>query len=837
MLVSGEAGIGKTSLLRAFTAAVADEATVLVGACDDLHTARTLGPFRDMSDDPGTARRDPPDREHYIDMLTAALSDRTRPAVIVVDDAHWADHASLDIIRYLGRRLAGLPGLLVVSYRPTDLGEDHPLRRVLGALATASTVRLELQPLSDATVSRLASRAGRDPHDVLVAVGGNPFYLTEVLATAGPGVPPTVRDAVMARVVALPPATRRALEVLSVMPTGADGALLRAMLDSAALRALDEAERAGIVTSPGDRIRYRHEIARRAVESSLSGGLRTGLNRQVLDRLAEQGATASRLVHHAAAAADRAALARYAPVAAEEAAAAEAHGETAAYCRLALDQEDLLDPRTTARLHGLAAHAWYALGRFGEATAHAEKSVAAWERLGDAPLDLGRVLLVSSRMHTMNGLPDEARAQAERAVAVLRPLGASPALAHAYGMMGNLETVEGNCALAADWCRKALAMAEKLGQADVSVHARIYLGLARVGLSELDGLDDVRAALELAGRIDNGDLRCRAAANLATAMIWLGRHQEAVPHLDLAEVAAREHGMDYILFHALANRSHVDLYLGRWDEAERRLRAQLSTDRDPAAMMVLPMALLGRILARRGNPEAEVLIARSWQLATRSRQAHRLAVAGGALVEHGWLSGDNATVRAVGEVLQPIARRANLVYLLGEISRYLARVGVRVTEFAGCPAGFAAGIAGTPDAAAVAWQCAGNPYEQALEEVGSADPATAFRGIRRLDRLGATAAADRCRRELRRRGISGVPRGPRPNTRAHPAGLTARQQDVLALLAEGMTTARIAERLHLSPRTVDNHVADILTRLGVTSRREAVVAATRKGWVPSTSAR
>jgi DNA-binding CsgD family transcriptional regulator/tetratricopeptide (TPR) repeat protein len=835
ILVAGEAGIGKTSLLRHFASGVGDDAAVLFGTCDDLHTPRTLGPFRDMFDGGGFGDG-PADREHYIGLLRAALADAERPAIIIVDDAHWADAGSLDVIRYLARRLASLPGLLLVSYRPDDLAEEHPLRRVLGAMATVSTVRLDLRPLSDETVGRLATEAGHDPEALIAAVGGNPFHLTEVLATGGTGVPPTVRDAVMARVLGLPEPSRRALELLSVIPTEAERALVESILGRSVSRALDHAERAGVISSSSGYIRFRHELARRAVESSLPGSARTDLNRRVLHRLVEVGAPASRLVHHAAIAGTGAVLARYACVAAEEAAAARAHGETATSCRLALDREDLLDERTAARLHGLAARACYALSRFGEAARHAERAVGAWERMVDGPFDLGMVLLVSSRMHTMNGLPDHARAQIERAIALLTPFGPSRTLAYAYGMKGALETIEANCAEAVRWCRRSLAIADDLALADVTAHARIYLGLARIGLGDLEGLGDLHAAIDLARRGDHGDLLCRATTNLATAMIWLGRHNEATAYLDLAEAAGREYGLDYILFHVLAGRSQVDIYRGRWDEAERRLRQQLKTDRDPAAMMTLPLALLGRILARRGDPAAADLIARAWELATRSRQAHRLAVAGTAVIEHAWLAGDTATVQAIGDVLAPIARRANLVFHLGEVHRYLARVGVRVPIFDGCPAGFAAGIAGDIDAAVAAWNDAGNPYEQALEEIGSTDRETAVRGIQRLDRLGAVVAANRCRRELLRRGISRVPRGPRAATRSHPAGLTARQQDVLALLTKGLTTAKIAEQLYLSPRTVDNHVAEIMTRLGVTNRRDAVAAATRAGWVPAVRA-
>jgi len=190
-----------------------------------------------------------------------------------------------------------------------------------------------------------------------------------------------------------------------------------------------------------------------------------------------------------------------------------------------------------------------------------------------------------------------------------------------------------------------------LGCRDVEAHARIYLGMARIGLRDLAGFEDLRIAIDRAQQLDHGDYLCRAAMNVAVAMIWLGRHPETSKYLDIAENAAREHGLDYLLFHALAQRSHVDLYLGNWDEAERRLRRQVGNDRDPAAVQVLPLALLGRLLARRGKAAAGDLATRSWEIATHSRQVHRIAIAGGAVIEQAWLRGDSETVRAVGERL------------------------------------------------------------------------------------------------------------------------------------------------------------------------------------------
>jgi DNA-binding CsgD family transcriptional regulator len=206
-----------------------------------------------------------------------------------------------------------------------------------------------------------------------------------------------------------------------------------------------------------------------------------------------------------------------------------------------------------------------------------------------------------------------------------------------------------------------------------------------------------------------------------------------------------------------------------------------------------------------------------------------MAVAAGARMEWAWLNGDDAYVREVGGELLPVAIRARHARLRGEVLRYLRRAGEAVKPFPGCPPALAAGIIGDWATAAALWRQAGNPYEQALELTESPERAVALEGLRILDGLDAAATAALVRRRLQRRGIQGLPRGPRATTRANPGRLTDRQLDVLALLAEGRTNSEIAARLYVSRRTVDNHVAAVLARLGVSSRHEAVAAASGLG--------
>lgn len=152
------------------------------------------------------------------------MSFRQRPAVVIVEDLHWADHASLDVVSVLARRVPDLPAVLIVSYRDNEAHRNRRLKRVLGSLAGPATIRIRLDGLSDTAVADLADAAGLDGLAVVAAVGGNPFYLSEVILAGGAAVPGSVRDAVLARVASLPQASRAALGRLAVVPTEVEAA-------------------------------------------------------------------------------------------------------------------------------------------------------------------------------------------------------------------------------------------------------------------------------------------------------------------------------------------------------------------------------------------------------------------------------------------------------------------------------------------------------------------------------------------------------------------------------------------------------------------------------------
>jgi predicted ATPase len=253
-LVMGEAGIGKSSLVEALRSHLPAEGRMLIGYCDDLATPRTLGPFRDLAASVGTelsrAVTDGSDRDRVFAALRAELTWPEHPTVLVIEDVHWADDATLDALRYLIRRIADLPAVLVLTYRDDELNREHPLHGLLGQAARSDHVRhLPLRRLSQRAVRELSAGSSVAAHDLFALTSGNPFFVQELLASAqGEHVPPTIADAVLARVRSLDPSTQDVIEQLAVVPSALDRWLVDVLVPDTGpgrVAALTAAERRG----------------------------------------------------------------------------------------------------------------------------------------------------------------------------------------------------------------------------------------------------------------------------------------------------------------------------------------------------------------------------------------------------------------------------------------------------------------------------------------------------------------------------------------------------------------------------------------------------------------
>jgi DNA-binding CsgD family transcriptional regulator/tetratricopeptide (TPR) repeat protein len=839
VLVAGEAGIGKTALLRRFCAGLGGSARVLWAGCDPLFTPRPLGPVLDLAGVVGgeVAARAASGARPW-EVAGALLGELAAgPSVLVLEDVHWADEATLDVIRLAGRRAADVPVLLVLSWRDDGLDRSHPLRIVLGDLPGSDRVtRLELAGLSPRAVAELAGPADVDAGELHRWTAGNPFFVTEVLAAGTGLVPRSVRDAVLGRAARLGTAAREVLDAAAVVPGPAELWLLDALAPAPA-GALDECLGAGMVVLAGGRVEFRHQIARQVVEESLPPGRRAGLHRAALAALAGQAAPdLARLAHHAEAAGDADAVLRYAPAAAGRASAAGARREAAGLYKRALRFAGALDPAGRAGLLERFADEAFLASRDEGAAAALREAVEIHRARGDLRR-LGDALRLLARQLGKDGALAEATAAMAEAVTVLEKVPPGPELARAYNSMAAvLGVVDDDAALR--WGGRALELAERVGCLDVVGEALNIVGTVELRQGNLDGLGRLDRSRELAEQAGDelGVVRAymHPAAVLAARREWVLADCYIQPGLAFS----RDRGMEAWRGWLTTLAAEAALARGRWDEASSTAAAILAWQGEGFShphTRVGALVTLARVRARRGEPGCRPLLDDAAAVAKAAPVAQAALLIAAARAEAAWLEG--APARRIGEETEPAGEPepADTRWWAGELEVWRHRAGLDGSDPSQLPEPYRLEITGDAEAAARWWQERGCTYEAALALAGSGDPAALRRALDMLHELGARPAAAVVARRLRALGEQGVRRGPRPATAANPAGLTCREAEVLELLAAGLSNTEIAARLVLSGRTVDRHVSAILRKLGARTRGEAAAQAETLGLTGTSS--
>jgi DNA-binding CsgD family transcriptional regulator len=811
VLVAGEAGIGKTVLLRAF----AEQASlpVLWGMCDSLSTPRPLGPLRDVAGDLGPSvtavLRDATAQHEIFAAVLATL--RGRPRALVVEDLHWGDEATLDLVRFLGRRIGALPLLLVLSYRES-LGPADPLRSVLGDLVSAPDARrIQLAPLSRSAVAEMIGGHGLAPADVHARTAGNPFFVSQILAQPDSPLPESVRDAVVARTAGLAKAERRALELLSCAPDGVSGELLAALyMPQATVEALGAT---GLLDRRGRGVAFRHEIARAAVLEAVPPGAEPALHAAMIEALEAAGGDASVLAHHATAAGDVPRILRYAAVAAAEAARSGAHREAVAFFELALCHTGDDDIATRADVLEALARELYLTDRLADAITARTRALALRRELGDVvAVGAGHGALSLFEWYAADR-PAAVR-QDEAAVTLLSDAGDRRALGHALANRAYLAASYGDLAKGMQAGLDALRIADELG--DVALHTAAAIGeaLARLNGGDQQARADLLAASDAGRRLRLDELATVPMSHLAHHDVEQGRFAQAERVLAHALRFTEERDIPICHMWQRGVQARLRLLQGRWREAEQVALAVLATGDIPMGRLWSHL-VLGLLAARRDAPGENPHLDELWRLATKLDIAGVLAPVVAALAEQAWITG-RPDPRIDGSL---VAALAGLPSTGGhEMRRWVRRLAAAGVQDLGAAALLS--LDQPPEH---------QPYEDALTlwDGGSTDELLAALPL--LDDLGARAVAALVRRRLRELGVTNLPRGPSPTTRANPAGLTERQLDVLALLVQGLSNTDIAARLVISRKTADHHVSAILGRLDVRSRGEAVAAARRLG--------
>ncbi len=778
VLLSGEAGIGKTSLLEHFLGRHPD-AHVFWGTCEALFTPHPLGPLHDLArESHGRLRTMLGDGTGRAELFTAVLDELMvppAPAVLILEDIHWADAATLDLIRFLARSIHRAPALMILSYRDDELDSTHLLRSILGHLPPRHVTRLPLPRLSPAAVASLAAGMKRDAAGIHAATGGNPFFVMEVLVNADSGVPVTVRDAVLGRAARLHPAARELLEFASIGPRAITVLLVDKVLAPGA-QAVDECLASGLLLADDRTLRFRHELAR-------------------------------------------------------EAASRGAGREAAALCKVALAFADgLPDADRAALLDEYAGHC-FEPNDLATAIPSGAAATALFEKLGD-PARTSEALAMHA-MPLLRALRNaDADATSRRAIALAQTLPSGPQLARANATEAYLRMLNRDCTDAIAWGEKAAALVALCHDREVLASARNSVGAAWLFVDYPLGFAHLKATLALVAELADGGVHAADTyAMLGSGSGELYQFANANRFLADGIVFARAHDLDRLTGYMEAWQSLADVYQGRWEAAGDQANALLAREQSGSTNRLMALVALGRLRTRRGDPGAAAVLDETLALATRTGTLQRIAPVRCARAEAAWLIHDFSGVHREAQAAFDLAADKKHPWFLGELAYWLWQAGDLDEAPAACAAPYAMQISGRWREAASAWTDIGCPYEQA-RALAEGDASAQRDALANFDRLGARPPAERLRQQMRVAGVPAIPRGPRSTTRDNPAGLTIREVQVLALVAEGWQNARIATRLSGSQRTVEHHLAAILSKLAVNSPGDAVALARERGILP-----
>ena len=838
VLVGGEAGAGKTAMLERFCHDAGSSSRVMWGACAPLQTPRPLGPLLDVAETiGGQFERAVAAAERPYEVATALLRElrRRAPTVLVLEDLHWADEATIDVLALVGARIATAPALVLASYRDDELDRTHRLRVVLGEVVRTPG-RITVDPLSKAAVAELAAPHHVDAEELYARTGGNPFFVTEVLATDGQTIPATVRDAVLARAARLTDAARALLDAISVIPGGCELWLLDE-LASEQVEHLAECVASGIVAAVNAGVAFRHELARLAIEESVPADRKRALHRRALSVLGAgpvSEADAAVLAHHAELAGDAEGVLQWATLAAQRAAASGAHREAAAQYARALRHTSSMPTGERATLLERRADECYLTAELEEAIDAQQEAVDIRRGLRDRIAE-GNALRALSRLLFFAGRTDEGEPIALEAVDLLQRGPPGHDLAMAYGNISQRRMVVDERDAAIEWGTRALQLAERLGDTEAQVYALTNMGMAQADAGIDGGKDMLMRALALARSSGLDEHAGRAFNGLVMWPIRMRQFNEIGSYLEDGLEFCEQRGLDTWRLYLLACRASIELARGEWDAAADSAELVLRNPRSARVARVWALTTRGLIRARRGDPDASESLAEAHEHAGPAGELMQISPETAARAELAWLAGANATVKRITEPALALGIERGIAWVVGELAYWRWQAGVDEqlpTALLAEP--YRLSITGDWAAAAQLWREIGCPYEAALA-LGGADEELALRqALEELRDLGARPATAIVARRLRALGVRGVPRGPRPSTQENPAGLTTRELEVLALVAEGLRNAEIAERLIVTRKTVDHHVSAILRKLDAPTRGQAAAAALRLGLLQRT---
>ena len=833
--IIGEAGIGKTSLVKTFLKEVEDESIEYIGTCDSLFTPRPLAPLYDLAlqinEDWVDKIRSISSRAELFTKFVQVLTQKQRPVVVVFEDIHWADEATLDFVKFFARRINRTKCLFILTSRDDSTDQQLPLGNVLGDLAPDTYTRIELTPLSKHAVQKLADEKGYDGEDVYSISGGNPFYVNEILASYSYGIPENVKDSVLSVYNRLAEDAKNVWQQLSVIPEGLEVSRLY-KIDNLWQEAIGNCIATRILMIRNNKIFFKHELYRRTIEVSLSPFKRIALNKNLLQlflsSFEEQGEI-EKIVHYAKNANESELVVKYAPLAAKQAARVGAHIEASKLYLTAIEYSDGSNEDQLVKFYEDYAYECYLTNQISEAITYQRKALNIWREQNETE-KIGNSLRFLSRLWWFQGNNQQAENFALQAIEVLNTQPASKAKAMAYSNMAQLKMLSDHTNDCIFWGQKAIAIASEVNDEETLAHAKNSMGstLMVSRSSPSQGIELLKQSLAISLKNSYHEHVARAYAALGSNAVILKDYPFAKKTLEEGINYCEERDLNALKLYMVAWKARLYLETGNWDEALSIVNNLLKKENLLPVIKIGALVILATIKMRRGDADAFPLLVEAKTMALKTTELQRIIPVLAALLEYEWITGKgyieqevlDTTINMFVEA-EKVSKKSRFVFWLKKVKNQdLLKNEVYKNDKSNNPA--------NSMTEPVLWQALGCSYEQALSLFEGSDN-DKRKALAIMEQLGADAVSKKLKMDMRSSGIKKIPRGLRVSTRANPAQLTNRELDVLQLLKKGIQNKEIGEALFISPKTVDHHISSILFKLDVNSRAKAVTEAVRLG--------
>jgi len=835
VFVSGEAGIGKTSLIKTFCKEVKNRCTIYQGTCDALFTPRPLAPLYDIflqiQNKLPENSDDHTDRTAFFTSFLHALNKQNEISLIVFEDIHWADEATLDFIKFLARRITQLRCLFILTFRDNEIHSRHPLRNILGQLNPDSFTRMQPLPLSRQAVEKMAAEKGYNGEDVYSISGGNPFYVNEILASYSPGVPDNIKDSVLSVYNTLDEKTKHVWRILSVLPTAFEVNFLEKMEPEYA-PAIENCLDKKVMILENGLLSFKHELFRRTIEDSLSPLVRIELNKKVLELFLdnfEQSGETERIIHHAKNANAYDLIERYAPVAAKQAALVGAHIESAKLYLSAIEYYQGNDKDLLTQLYESYAYECYLTNQIKEAIIYTGKALNLWKVKNDTE-KIGNSLRFLSRLWWFDGNRKQAESFGQKAIEVLDNAPTSSAKAMAYSNMSQLKMLSDQPDECIFWGEKAIDMAKELKNEEILCHALNNVGdvQIRIPATKQSGIALLRESLEIALKNSYHEHVARAYTNIGHNGLLIKDFEFAKEALEAGIQYCEERGLDSWTTYQLSGKARLCLETGNWNEAFRIADNLLRNEDQSPIVRIGALVVVATIKMRRGEEEVLPLLMEAKAKAFQTMELQRIIPALVALLEYEWIIGEQHIEKESLDTAISMVEQMGNIYENSEFAYWLMKSRNQAVSLREHYEGYYGYSQKQASKIAALWSASGCTYQQALALFeGNEDDKR--KAITYIQGLGAQAVYEKLKSQMRNSGIKSIPRGIRKSTQSNPALLTDRELDVLQLLNEGMQNKEIAARLFISAKTVDHHISALLYKLEAKSRVKAVQEAIKLG--------